>query len=390
MALTEKYVSSLAAGGGTGNSEASPYTFTEAITEIKSATGTGGQNKRYNVKADGIYNRSSYDDIGGSGGGTNAAPVVIRGYKTVIGDGYLGRFDDNGPLIVTNMPYFIYGTGQGFNIGRHMVIESIRFQGQQSGPLLNLESRCWLIGCIVLNADNNFGTVGVTVREGGGTLECDFSLSATSGLGNYVLRLEGQGCKIDSCRIITNCSTSGGINVVDRWGTIYGNLIRGAGGGYGIYSDGDTNRHAYVRNNTITGWADAVRVTGALDSLLYLGGNIVTDNSGYAFNMMSVNGEVIIGPNRTRDNVLGDVNGVSQWAFAGRMFPTVTTDTGGPETDFVNAAAGDYRLIAGSPARNTNVPKWSDLGAYDYKESGGAAAVFHPLLPQIIRPAPSD
>jgi hypothetical protein len=46
--------------------------------------------QRYNIKADGTYNRTLDDDFGGGGFGTNTLPIVLRGYKTTP-DGYLGH-----------------------------------------------------------------------------------------------------------------------------------------------------------------------------------------------------------------------------------------------------------------------------------------------------------
>ena len=73
MSLTENPCSFPAATGiGNGLSEASPYTFSQIITEIKSVSGTGGRGIRYNVETDGAYSRTSSDDIGG------AAPALTQ------------------------------------------------------------------------------------------------------------------------------------------------------------------------------------------------------------------------------------------------------------------------------------------------------------------------
>jgi hypothetical protein len=91
MAFTEKYVSSLAGGSGNGLTAGAPFTWQQMITEIQSVTGTGGRGFRYNIKADGTYNRGAAQDDCNSCSGTNASPIYMRGYLTTIGDGYLGR-----------------------------------------------------------------------------------------------------------------------------------------------------------------------------------------------------------------------------------------------------------------------------------------------------------
>jgi hypothetical protein len=120
-------------------------------------------------------------------------------------------------------------------------------------------------------------------------------------------------------------------------------------------------------------------------------GNMVTDNSGYAINGTS-NGMAYIGPNRVRDNTSGTiVTGInsSNWLAIGRFWPLTTTDTGGPESDYVNAASGDYNLVSTSPAVGSSYPKYADFGAYPLQNTGGGggAAVFNPLAQTIIRPA---
>jgi hypothetical protein len=391
MALTEKYVSSLAAGGGNGDTEGTAYTFTEMITQIKSATGTGGQNKRYNIKADGTYNRTLDDDFGGSGFGTTSAPVHLRGYKTTIGDGYQGRTADNGLLVNTNMPLISYAASKAFLIGKYTMVESLRVEGANGGnALLNCQDRTSVFGCSVVNAGTGGSTIAVILREGDVTFESDYLVTTASGPTNYVLRMEGQCIKVDSFKIISSAAACGGIGCFDRWPTIYGNLIKGNGGAFGINSD-QSDRVAYVRNNTITGFTDAIRWSAVTDWPSFICGNMITDNAGYALNMLNVGDMILIGPNRTRDNALGVAGGAAaQWADTGRLVPLVTTDTGGPETDYANAASNDYNLIAASPARNQNVPRFTDLGAYDNKDAaggGGGTAVFNPLAQTIIRPA---
>ena len=51
--------------------------------------------------------------------------------------------------------------------------------------------------------------------------------------------------------------------------------------------------------------------------------------------------------NRERDNTSANV-GIGNWPEINK----ITTDTGGDETDYFDAASGDFRLIDGSPGRN--------------------------------------
>ncbi|RMG31949.1 MAG: hypothetical protein D6732_14130 [Methanobacteriota archaeon] len=80
MALTIKYVSSQAAGGGTGDSEASPYTLAEAISWA-----SANSNFKIYVKADGTYSLSGAQTLGGVA--SNTAKAYWEGYQTSVGDG---------------------------------------------------------------------------------------------------------------------------------------------------------------------------------------------------------------------------------------------------------------------------------------------------------------
>jgi hypothetical protein len=193
--------------------------------------------------------------------------------------------------------------------------------------------------------------------------------------------------RLDSCRIICSCSTCNGITV-EAFTAIYGCLIKGAGGAVGININ-DSNRAPFIRNNTITGWQDGIYFNQSMNHPSFSCGNMITDNARYGVNFATATCPGIVGVGRVRDNVSGDINnGTQDWLQAGRIIPMVTTDTGGPETDYVNAAANDYSLIAASPGKGTNRPKIADMGPYGLPDpSGGGAAVFNPLAQTIIRPA---
>lgn len=75
MALTERYVSSLAGGGGDG-SIGSPWTLAEAVSNAAAGD-------RINIKADGTYTGG----ITLANNGTSTNPIHWRGYTTTIGDG---------------------------------------------------------------------------------------------------------------------------------------------------------------------------------------------------------------------------------------------------------------------------------------------------------------
>lgn len=383
MAFTEKYVSAVAGGAGTGNSEGSAYTYAQMLTEIASASGTGGQGKRYNIKNDGTYTRSSDDNMSTSVG-TNTNPVYLRGYKTTIGDGYLGRSGTNGALITTNMPVISWSSG-GFISGQYWALESLDMRYNKNDYGMEMAERCGMFGCCFQNS-NTGGGAGIWRTKGGvACVESDLTYTPTSSsTGNPMVLGDGDGSKIISCRVINNCSTSRGIQG-GWWMVIAHSLIKGAGGSRGIEV---TDNIPLIFNCTITGWQDGIYLSSTQDRLATLWGNMITDNSGWAINGTS-NGMAFIGPNRTRDNTSGTiVSGInsSNWLSIGRFWPLTTTDTGGPETDYVAAGSSDYNLISTSPGVGNSYPKYDDFGAYPRQNTGGGGtAVFNPLGNFIIR-----
>lgn len=386
MAFTEKYVSSSASGSGTGG-VGDPYTFSQMTTLIASATSQAGI--RYNIKADGTYTRSTGDGMEGGSGGTSTAPCVMRGYKTTIGDGYLGR-DSVGALITTNMPLITYNPNPGwFKPPQYTVVESLHLQGYVDGDLMTLSTSNAVIGCRVnFNGSNAIGTAARFGGDNAVAFESDFLITVTGSTGNVVNNTAG-GLRLDSCRIISTATGAGGFHC-DISPNVYGCLFKGSGGPYGIMGD-NSNRQPAIRNCTIAGWVDGIKLTTATSYASWFSGNMITDCSGYAINVPAA-WCGIIGPNRVRDCTSGSLPATtSEWTGAGRIIALVTTDTGGPETDYTDASTNDYSLISASPGKEVNIPKFADMGAYQRKESGALLmGNRHPLIPQIIRPAPSD
>jgi hypothetical protein len=388
MAFAERYVSSLAGGSGNGLSEGTAYTFSQMTTLLGGATSQAGV--RFNIKADGTYTRTTGDGMDSGSGGTSTAPAVMRGYKTVIGDGYLGRTGGNGDLITTNMPLINYNPNPGwFKPPNCTIVESLHIQGFVDGDLMTIANSSAVIGCRVnFNGSNTLGTAARFGGDNALAFESDFLITVTGSTGNVVNTTIG-GIRLDSCRIISTATGAGGFRG-DITAIVYGCLIKGAGGPQGVLGD-SANRQPTIRNNTIAGWVDGIKLTAstATNYLSSISGNMITDCTGYAINVPA-GWCGIIGPNRVRDCTLGILPATtSEWTNGGRIIAVVTTDTGGPETDYVSAAANNYNLISGSPGKAVNRPIYADMGAYNAQDTGGGGtAVFNPLLTTIIEAAP--
>ena len=382
MALTEKYVSSLAGGSGDGNSAGSAYTFGQMVSEVVSLAGAG---KRYNIKADGTYVRTSGDNMDVSPA-SSANPTVLRGYKTTPGDGYLGRSNSNGALITTNMPLITYAVNVGAFCGQWFILESLNIEGSRDTWFIDVRERGLLTGCRFVNAGTSGNSAVMEVRQSTVLMECDFLMTATSG-GKECMNIPGEGVKIDTCRFTFASASQWGLRIDNTRTVVYGCFLKGANGPQGIDVT-PNNRESYIRNNTIVGFQQGIRVYSD-DAPTVVSGNMITGNSDWGIKEGSVNSALVLGPNRFRDNVSGNIATFGNYLTAGRIFAQVTTDTGGDETDYVNAAGGDYNLISASPGKATNTWKYADMGAFQRQEAtgGGGATVFNPLAQTIIRPA---
>lgn len=142
MAWTEKYVSSLAGGGGDGSS-GSPWTLAECTSNLAAG-------ERGNVKDDGSYSSPGAF----SNSGTRGQPLSLRGYTSTIGDG--GR-----PTIGSLVNW---SPGGGY-----VDLEDLILTGNTSAQLASMNPTTNLKRVKAVNS----GT-GATIRYGGTAVESYF------------------------------------------------------------------------------------------------------------------------------------------------------------------------------------------------------------------------
>jgi hypothetical protein len=176
MAITEKYVSSAGAGAHDGSSEADAFSWAEMVTDINAG---GKAGNRYNVKGT-ISRTTTTDTI--TGDGTATSPIIIRGYSSVIGDGYQGRSGSNGALVTTNLPAITYTTGRLNASGADFIIwESLSISGAPSNPLLMIGADCAVTRCVIVNSSTNASAIGLTLAARAVVIDNDISLTGGSG-----------------------------------------------------------------------------------------------------------------------------------------------------------------------------------------------------------------
>lgn len=170
MAYVEKYVSSLAGGGGDGSS-GSPWTLGECVANLAAG-------ERGNIKADGSYS----EPAAFTNSGTRTSPMALRGYTSTIGDGgratiasltswnHLGGFVDMSDLIFTgntslelvkpgasgrylNCKFDNAGSGSGIFPGATIMLVDCYLRSGSGRPITG--GNCGLIRCHIEGGGTN-------------------------------------------------------------------------------------------------------------------------------------------------------------------------------------------------------------------------------------------
>jgi len=349
--FNEKYVSSLAVGGGDG-SIGNPWTFQEAF-----GGGVVNAYDRVNVKADGTYTLLASLVLSVLG-----RPFIFRGYKDVIGDGFQG-WRPNGSLITSHMPVINTDTFQlriTANGIRHF-FQSLNITGNVSAGV----SRPSLL------------EIGTNINSQGGIVQCKFynsaaggqciSIDTTTGYYTTVVCCE---CLSDGINIFTDgqwpcvigCSLQSISSNAIYAGLHVGNLIHDCGA-----NAVDYQFHSVA--NSIVNCAGGYFIGSARTHAAIIG-NIIT-GTGRALNRGDARVGTNLFRNRKRDNTSAD----NMYDYPDVL--EVTKDLGGDEQDYVDATNDDYRPIPGSPAARSGPFDWSDLGALrsmDLSNSAKASA----------------
>ncbi len=355
MAITERYVTTTGTDTwANATNIATPASWATMLTNAVAGD-------RVNVKS-GTYSQTTTVDALSSSG-TATSPIIIRGYASSIGDYYLGRTTGGWTLTTTNMPFISYTSGR-FNVtGTFVLLEGIRVGATSStSTAVTLTSDSAMIRCSITHTGTAAGAIVVSGNLRSVLYDCDLFLDGASG-GTAATTLLSANSTVDSCLITAKSSTANGINAASS-STIYGCRIlgQGTGGGQHGIAMTITSGSPFIRNNTIRLWGgDAINIITGTTVLQKIIGNMITDNTGDGIDMVSTSNCAIAACNRTRDNANG-YNNAGDW-LTGTKYGDVTTDTGGPETDYTDATNHDHSLIFASPATNVNIPISASIGA---------------------------
>lgn len=339
------------------------------VTDINAG---GKAGNRYNYKGS-VSRTTSSDTI--TGDGTSTSPIIIRGYATTIGDGFQGRSSGNGALVTTNMPTVTYTTGRLIASAADWVIyESLNISGAPSNAVVTLGTMGACKSCVITNSSTNAAAVGISANSNSIILDNDVTLSGASG-GSAAISVAST-----DARIIANRIKGGpaiGISIGFRSAAIDNLIYACAGVGIAITATGATS---VIYGNTIVGGSgDGIDVVTGTTVLQCIVNNCITDNGGYGIDGVSAGNAIFAAYQRTRDNTSGADNLATDW-LAATKYGQVTTDTGGPETDYTNSGSFDYTLITTSPAFRAGWWSYRNIGAYQSNATGSAGMLFIPNL----------
>ncbi|KKL80210.1 hypothetical protein LCGC14_2007060, partial [marine sediment metagenome] len=343
MAFTERYVTSAAGGGGAGT-EGDPWTFAEGLAN-------GQKGDRVNVKSDAGYSLGA-DAIDNATAPDVINALVYRGYNSSIGDLEGQGRNADGTLNVTNFPVITL-TGQ-LTTAPFAVLEALSFVGSLSSRLVGgVIDHSHMIQCKFVNTANNASAIAWGCDDSSSLINCDCECSGAS---------HGPVADADSAFFASGCRIKGlgGVHLALNHGTVLDTVIFGNTTGVGIQIRSSTLR-TILQNCTIydVGIAISTPASANLVPLCMINCHI-TDCAEYLNNSFSgtQNEWAIEVNNRTRDNTTGRT-GIGD----GIAVSEITTDTGGAETDFVNAGAENFRLIAAAPGNAAGMVAFDDCGA---------------------------
>lgn len=359
MAYTERYVRADATGLDNGTTEALAWTFDQAI-----ATNAAGH--RVNVKSGAYaYTLGAFT----MGPGTVVLPCLYRGYKTTPGDLDAQGRNTDGTLNTTDFPTLSATGGiitpNTFSFFQNFVISA----SLNSAIFLSGSVDSWgLVNCSVTNSNAVGAGACIAADDLISLINCDFYCTGAAH-GNLV------DCddfaRVIGCTFRPTVDTA--ICVTCNHGTFYRNVFIGVGGtGIGVATQVLTGIFSTIFvDNTFYNLGTAIQSpNGAQSGPPFISiDNMVTDCNKYLVSLHAAGQTYIESNLRTRDNATPRTLWVE--VTSGKE---VTTDTGGPESDYASVTTGDLQLIPSSPARLAGMMPKSDCGAYQSGGSGGISS----------------
>lgn len=345
--MATRYASAAGGGAHDGTSEANAWSWAEMIANCDGHYTYFKGN--HTLTADSNLNACP---------GTVDSPTVIEGYASTIGDGYQGRANNGaGALVLTNFPVITLNSNVEILLGsNYLMMRCFKFVGNTGNftAYANAYATCYY-QCYASNAGNVWGAGGSLNR--GGFFDCDGVGTGTAS-GKVVFYIgTGTDTYAYGCHVWNDNTSTGSAGIIMGNTNIAAKnvIYESAGIGIDIY----TGNNKCFDNIIYKQGVAAIRTpNSARTEINYIVNNVMTDNAAnrivnqYA---ATANHPMFLFNNRSRDN----------GADSGMVYPDinpVTTDTGGAETDYIDAANDDLRPIPSSPIVRAG-PSGNHIGA---------------------------
>ncbi len=357
MSYAEKYVSPTGGGSHDGSTPANAWTPTERASNAVAGDRCNWIGGAYSVSGLTFANSGTYN-----------SRIIDRGYSSVIGDLETQGRNSDTSLNTTNFP--IITTSASIVPSPYNILQNIYFTGSFAGVVLNGASPDFVtsISCKYENTLNNSSARVADFDNDVNLISNDFEctgathgtvLSCDSRIALYGNRIRG----------VDNTATLATIRDVKG-------LVANAfmGGGIGLRIETMSTAWLIVANTFYNQAITEIQTpNSAATRDLILINNHSTDSARWLQNLYASTADhfAIEINTRTRDNTtprtgFGDSLNIGE----------VTTDTGGAETDYVNAGDGNLRLISGAPGETAGLIAYEDIGAYQREPSGGSGGGF--------------
>ena len=314
---------------------------------LTTAFGNAAAGDEIRVMADGTYSRAASDTP--TNAGTTASPILMIGADTG-GNALTIARTSQGAINTAGMPVIAYAAT--FKLDDSTKINwqfiGLNITGAINGNLVDLAiatGSSQVVDCVVTNSGaGGSSAVGINLGTDQAAINCDVSVTCTTASAAIKTATVS---KVIGGRL--NCTNGAGILGGTNRLIAVGVVIYSSS--YGIDITATAAAATVVDRCTIQGCTnDAIRIVSTAATALLVSSCMITDN-GRAFDFLAGSGsQAHITNTRTRDNTSADVM-PGGWA----KYRAITTDTGGPETDYTNAGGLDFRLVAGSPGAGAGI-----------------------------------
>lgn len=366
MAITARYVTA----GGTdtyanSTNPATPMSLTTAFANMAAGDEIWVKKGNYTARA---TDTPTPD-------GTGPSPIIFHGYNATTGDLDTPTYNTDGSLVTSDYPVIEYNAAARLsaNGADRIIWRNLRVGvagAGFSGAAMIVGADCVVHQCYVYNPSTNAAAVALSIAARSIVENSDFALTGASG-GTAALQLSNVATKVVNNRIID--SQTVGITAVNMGCVIVDNVFFQAVVGPCIaFTTATASHEIFIRGNTIQGKATGFQGPAvSLTTPSYFGDNHITDMSAAAIlSLQDATAQVPgwFSHNRFRDNTV-NVDGYDDW-FSGSNIATVTTDTGGAATDYVDTTTNQYGLISAAPGVGKATVPNRDIGALQRSPAG--------------------